>query len=158
MWPFSHSVPVQTKPVEQAGPRDIIAGDAAARVRTRWTRLLIFYLRTLALLALVRGLVDWARIIGFVGPENMFEQAPLTWQTTIALYAVLNCVSAVGLWLASAWGAVLWLIVTLCEVLLPWTIAGTVRDASLSDALLLSLAALYVLLTWLSARERRAHP
>ncbi len=155
MWPFPSAVPAQPKPPDQVGPRDIIAGDSIARARTRWTRLLIFYLRTLALLAMTRGLIDWARIIGFVGPEDFFEQAPLVWQTTISLYAVLNCVSAVGLWLASAWGAVLWLIVTLCEVLLPWTVAGTVRDAALSDVLLLSLAALYVLLTWLSARERR---
>jgi uncharacterized membrane protein (DUF2068 family) len=155
MWPFSSAVPAPPRPVDPHGQRDIIAGDSVARMRTRWTRLLIFYLRALAVLAMTRGLIDWARIIGFLGPEDMFERAPLIWQTTLSLYAVLNCISAVGLWLASAWGAVLWLIVTLCEVLLPWSVAGTVRDAALSDIFLLSLAALYVLLTWLSARERR---
>jgi len=71
----------------------------------------------------------------------------------IVLFAILNCVAGVGLWLTSAWGAVLWLIVTLCEVFIPWTIARGIREPSLNDLLLLSLVVLYILLTWLSARE-----
>jgi Family of unknown function (DUF6163) len=155
MWPFSPAAPpAQPKPDDQISNRDILADDGAARARTRWTRLLIVFLRGLALLCLVRGMIDWARILGFIGPEDVFETAPLTWQTTIVLYAILNCVAAVGLWLTSAWGAVLWLMVTLCEVLLPWVLARTVRDAAPADFVLLGLAAVYILLTWMSARER----
>jgi hypothetical protein len=154
MWPFPSAVPPAPRPVDQLRNRDIIAGDDAQRARTRWTRLLVFYLRGLALVCFLRGLADWSRILGFAGPENAFETAPLTWQITVVLYAVLNCVAAVGLWLTSAWGAVLWLIVTLCEVLLPWAVARAVREAGMGDAVLLLLAAVYLLLTWLSARER----
>jgi uncharacterized membrane protein (DUF2068 family) len=154
MWPFSNATPVEEKPDDQIRNRDIMSDDRTSQNKYRWTRLLIFYLRGLALLCIVRGLMDWARILGFVGEETAFETAPLAWQATIVLYAVLNCVAAVGLWLTSAWGAVLWLIVTLCEVFLPWAVVRTVRSASVADIFLLSLALLYVVLTWLSARER----
>ena len=154
MWPFPAAVPPAPKSTDHLRNRDILAGDDAARRRTRWTRLLIVYLRGLALLALVRGLIDWSSILGLVGPPDAFETASLTWQASVVLYAVLNCVAAVGLWLTSAWGAVLWLMVTLFEVLLPWTTLQTVREAGMGDILLLSLAVLYILLTWLSARER----
>jgi fatty acid desaturase len=154
MWPFSSTVHEAPRQDEEIRNRDILADDSIARSRTRWTRLLIFFLRGLALFCLVRGLSDWARILGFIGAEDAFETAALSRQVTIVLYAILNCVAGVGLWLTSAWGAVLWLTVTLCEVFIPWTIARGLRGPSLNDALLLTLVALYILLTWLSAREK----
>jgi hypothetical protein len=154
MWPFPSAVQSTPKADDMVRNRDIIAGDSVSKSRTRWTRLLIFYLRGLAVICFIRGLTDWGHILGYLGAEDALELAPFSWQVTLVLYAVLNCVAAVGLWLTSAWGAVLWLIVTLCEVLLPWTSAKTVRDAGLGDIMLLGLATLYILLTWLSARER----
>jgi len=153
MWPFSSSTPAAPRQEEQIRNRDILADDSAARSRTRWTRLLVFFLRGLALFCLVRGMLDWARILGLIGAEDAFETAAFSWQVMIVLFAILNCVAGVGLWLTSAWGAVLWLIVTLCEVFIPWTIAHGIREPSLNDLLLLSLVVLYILLTWLSARE-----
>jgi hypothetical protein len=155
MWPFSPSVQERRPPHEESTrARDIIAGDGEAKRRRRWTRLLIFYLRCLAALCITRGLQDWALILGFTGREDQFLDTPLLGQATLVLLAVLNCIAAVGLWLTSAWGAVLWLIVTLCEVLLPLTAARSIRDAGVVEYILLGLALLYVALTWLSARER----
>ncbi len=154
MWPFPSAAPDTPKPDDRIRNRDILADDSAVRARRRWTRLLIVFLRCLAVLCLVRGLIDWSRILGFIGPEDGFETSPVMGQISVVLYAILNCVAAVGLWLTSAWGAVLWLIVTLCEVFLPWTLAKGLREAAGSDLLLLVLVAVYVVLTWLSARER----
>jgi hypothetical protein len=122
--------------------------------RRRWTRLLIFYLRCLAVLCFSRGLIDWSIILGFSGSDDAFLLMPLGGQASLILLAVLNCVAAVGLWLTSAWGAVLWLIVTLCEIFLPMTLAEGSRVVGPAEYVLLGLAAGYVLLTWLSARER----
>ncbi len=154
MWPFPPAAPVQPKPDDQIRNRDIFADDSAMRARRRWTRLLIVFLRSLSMLCLLRGLIDWSRILGFIGPENGFEIMPVTGQISIVLYAILNCVAAVGLWLTSAWGAVLWLIVTLCEVFLPMTFANGLQQPGSTDILLLGLVVLYVILTWLSSRER----
>lgn len=155
MWPFSAAAPQAPKPIDQIRNRDIMADDRASRARTRWTRMLIVFLRLLSVLCLARGLTEWSRILGFAGPEDAFETATSAAQVMMALYAVLNCVAAVGLWLTSAWGAVLWLTVTLCEVLLPIAAGRPPLQLGLNEIALLSLAFVYVVLTWLSARERR---
>jgi Family of unknown function (DUF6163) len=155
MWPFAPSVDEPRPSADQpARARDIMADDSEQRRRRRWTRLLIVYLRMLAVFALLRGLIEWARILGFNEQEDMFLLAPLGGQASMVLLAVLNCVAGVGLWLTSAWGAVLWLIVTLCEILLPMTIAKGFRIIGAGEWIMLSLAAGYIVLTWLSARER----
>jgi hypothetical protein len=154
MWPFSSSVHDQRPAADApARARDIMADDREQR-RRRWTRLLIFYLRCLAVLCFSRGLIDWSIILGFSGSDDAFLLMPLGGQASLILLAVLNCVAAVGLWLTSAWGAVLWLIVTLCEIFLPMTLAEGSRVVGPAEYVLLGLAAGYVLLTWLSARER----
>ncbi len=155
MWPFTPAAPPAPPHTgDQINNRDILADDRAFRARTRWTRLLIVFLRTLSLVCLGRGLVEWSRILGFLGPENGFEAESLGTQVTIALYAVLNCVAAVGLWLTSAWGAVLWLTVTICEVLLPIANGRPATEFAASDFALGGLALVYIALTWLSSRER----
>jgi Family of unknown function (DUF6163) len=155
MWPFTPSVHDHRPAGEEpARARDIMADDSEQRRRFRWTRLLIFYLRSLAVLCFVRGLIEWSRIIGFAEEGDVFLSLPLGAQATSVLLAVLNCIAAVGLWLTSAWGAVLWLIVTLCEVFLPLTFARGLRTVGPGEFIMLGLAAGYVALTWLSARER----
>ena len=153
MWPFSPAAPpAPPRADDRISNRDILADDRAFRARTRWTRLLVVFLRTLALVCLARGLVEWSRILGFLGPENAFESETFGAQATIALYAVLNCVAAVGL--TRAWGAVLWLTVTMCEVLLPIVDGRPPLAFGPSDFALGGLAAIYIALTWLSSRER----
>jgi fatty acid desaturase len=154
MWPFSSAAPEVPPTNDSIRNRDIILGDEEYRRRTRWTRLLIFYLRGLALFALARGLTDWSRILGFIGLENAFENAPVSEQVTVSLYAVMNCVAAVGLWLTSAWGAVLWLIVTLCEILMPWMSDFQIGSWSSAHIVMAIMIPTYVILTMLSARER----
>ena len=156
MWPFSSTAPPPPPPRsdDRISNRDILADDRAHRARTRWTRSLILYLRMLSLVCLSRGLTEWSRILGFIGPENGYESETLVAQITIALYAVLNCVAAVGLWLTSAWGAVLWLTVTICELLLPVAAGRPPLQMGVSDFALAGLALIYIALTWLSSRER----
>ena len=47
---------------------------------------------------------------GFVGgEEEAFENQTMAWQTATIYFAVIELVAAVGLWLATPWGAVVWL-------------------------------------------------
>jgi uncharacterized membrane protein YuzA (DUF378 family) len=155
MWPFSPAVQEQRpQPEEQTLARDIIAGDSEQRRKRRWTRLLVIYLRLLSILCLGRGLMDWATILGFTGDEDQFLLMPLLDQAALVLLAVLSSIASVGLWLTSAWGAVLWLIVTLCEVFFPLAAVRGMREPGVTEYVLLGLAAVYIVLTWLSARER----
>ena len=76
----------------------------------RWTRRLVFFLRAMAIVSMLKGLYHWARVCGLViGDDLPFELQPIAWQVATVFFAVIDLVAAVGLWLAAAWGAVIWL-------------------------------------------------
>src|ERR1700760_2412250 len=75
-----------------------------------WTRRLVVFLRIMALVAVVEGLYHWAQFTGFMGGEDeAFETQPMAWQAATVYFAVIELVAAVGLWLATPWGAGVWL-------------------------------------------------
>ena len=60
--------------------------------------------------SLVKGLYHWAQVCGIGAPADAgFESHSVAWQTATVFFAVIDLVAAVGLWLAAAWGAVVWL-------------------------------------------------
>jgi hypothetical protein len=75
-----------------------------------WTGRLVLFLRVVAGLSLLKGLYHWAGVIGIVdGPNGGFETNSLAWQAATVFFAVIDLVAGVGLWLAAAWGGVVWL-------------------------------------------------
>src|SRR6202140_1680376 len=75
-----------------------------------WTRRLVLFLRIMAVVSVAKGLYHWAQVTGFIGgEEDAFENQALAWQTATVYFAVIELVAAVGLWLATPWGAVVWL-------------------------------------------------
>ncbi len=120
-----------------------------------WTRRLVLFLRVMAVAAVAKGLVHWAQITGFVGGEDdSFEVQSMAWQSATVYFAVMELVAAVGLWLATPWGAVVWLTtvvsMAVIELLVP-TIYGGNLIMVVAGALALIA---YLTLAWLAARER----
>ena len=75
-----------------------------------WTRRLVIFLRVMAGVSLLKGLYHWSRICGIgVSDEDLYVTHAIAWQTATVFFAVIDLVAAVGLWLAAAWGAVIWL-------------------------------------------------
>ena len=75
-----------------------------------WTRRLVLFLRIMAVVSIAKGLYHWAQVTGFIGgEEEAFENQSMAWQTATIYFAVIELVAAVGLWLATPWGAVVWL-------------------------------------------------
>src|SRR6185436_19561754 len=121
----------------------------------RWTGRLVIFLRVMAVLSMTKGLYHWAVVSGVAGPPEGFEYQPTPWQTATVFFAVIDLVAAVGLWLAAAWGAVVWL--TACvsmaavEVFFPQVYGGRLLIVVAEGALLFG----YLFLAIQSARE---HP
>jgi len=146
--------------------RDQIARDSAmsvaaissARTETDenvWTRRLVLFLRLMAVLSLVKGLYHWAQVTGFVGGEDQaFENQSVAWQTATVYFAVIELVAAVGLWLATPWGAVVWLTtvvsMAVIELMFPAIYGGNLIIVGFETAML----AVYLALAWMAARER----
>src|SRR5215468_11323976 len=120
-----------------------------------WTRRLVLFLRVMALLSILKGLYHWAQVTGFVGGEDeAFENQSMAWQAATVYFAVIELVAAVGLWLATPWGAVVWLTtvvsMAVIELMFPGIYGGSLLVVGI-EALML---AGYLVLAWMAARER----
>src|ERR1041384_1840680 len=90
-----------------------VAAISSGRTETRdniWTARLARLLRIMAVVSVAKGLYHWAQVTGFVGGEDeAFENQSMAWQAATICLGVIELVAAVGLWLATPWGAVVWL-------------------------------------------------
>jgi len=122
---------------------------------SRWTRRLILFLRVMAGVSMLKGLYHWAHLVGVGTGNNLFEYHSIAWQASTIFFAVIDLVAAVGLWLAAAWGAVIWLMsvasMLALEVFFP-QVFGASFVAGLLEAALLGL---YLYLALKAAQE---HP
>ena len=140
--------------------RDAISAAAMSSERIEaddnvWTRRLVLFLRIMAIVSVAKGLYHWAQVTGFIGgEEEAFENQPMAWQTATVYFAVIELVAVVGLWLATPWGAVVWLTtvvsMAVIELMFPGIYGGSLSIV-VFDALML---AAYLALAWMAARER----
>jgi uncharacterized membrane protein (DUF2068 family) len=122
----------------------------------RWTRRLVFFLRIMAAASMIKGLYHWSRVTGVgVSEHDLFAYQPIAWQVATVFFAVIDLVAAVGLWLAAAWGAVIWLMsiasMLAVEIFFPQVFAIGLPVGIAEGALL----AVYLVLAVKSAQE---HP
>src|SRR6202161_3031282 len=120
-----------------------------------WTRRLVLFLRIMAVVSVTKGLYHWAQVTGFVGgEEEAFENQSLAWQASTVYFAVIELVAAVGLWLATPWGAVVWLItvvsMTVIELMFPAIYGGSLAGV-VAEAVMLTASPGRA---WMAPRER----
>ena len=120
-----------------------------------WTARLILFLRLMAVLSMLKGLYHWSLVVGVGQPASWsFEGQSLSWDAATVYFAVIDLIAAVGLWLAAAWGGVVWLPAALSmaavELFFPQVYGGQ------SWVILAELAAImsYFGLTIMAGRER----
>jgi hypothetical protein len=121
----------------------------------RWTRRLVLFLRIMAGVSMLKGLYHWSEVCGIgFGQNDLFENHSIAWQTAAVFFAVIDLVAAVGLWLAAAWGAVIWLTsvasMLAVEIFFPQVFGGGL----LTELLEAGLLALYLWLALKSAQEQ----
>ncbi len=117
----------------------------------RWTRRLVMFLRMMAAISMLKGLYHWTRVCGVGG--DLFQYQSIAWQTATVFFAVIDLVAAVGLWLAAAWGAVIWLMsvasMLAVEIFFPQVFGAGVLIGLAEGTLL----AIYLWLALKSAKE-----
>ena len=121
-----------------------------------WTQRLVLFLRLMAGVSMIKGLYHWCWVVGIGVPAHeAFEYHSIAWQSATVFFAVIDLVAAVGLWLAAAWGAVIWLTsiasMLAMQMFFPQVFGGGLMTVLLEFALL----ALYLGLALKSAQE---HP
>ena len=121
-----------------------------------WTQRLVTFLRAMAVLSMLKGLYHWTRVCGIGVGSDLFEYQSIAWQTATVFFAVIDLVAAVGLWLAAAWGAVVWLMsvasMLAVEIFFPQVFGASLLAELLEGGLL----GLYLWLALMSAQEQPA--
>jgi len=120
----------------------------------RWDQMLIWFMRVMACAWLVKGLGAWAVLLGFGPGEGIaFEARSLSFQATVIYFAVIDLVAAVGLWLTSTWGGVMWLLAVTSHVILALFFPRIVTSNVITLAAFVALILLYLAISWKAARQ-----
>lgn len=153
----THRLHPMTEPIitDQGRTLEPVHAGEERQTQGRWTGRLVFFLRVMAVLSLIKGLYHWAIVCGIGdGPDATFETAPLPWQAATVFFAVIDLVAAVGLWLTAAWGAVVWLTAAISmvavQILFPNIYGGSLTPVFVE----LGLLAVYL---WLALQAAREH-
>ncbi|CAH1650230.1 conserved membrane hypothetical protein [Hyphomicrobiales bacterium] len=130
------------------------AGEEGRKRDGRWRRLLVWFLRLLSAFWLAKGLTAWAVIFGLPGnPQPPFENRLLSYQAIIVYFAVIDLVAAVGLWLTSTWGGVLWLLAAISQMLLSFFFPRFVPMTAWLIGVYIALMAIYFVATWAAEND-----
>jgi hypothetical protein len=144
-------------PADQVRTLEPVQAEETEAAGERWAFRLVLFLRTMAVVAMVKGLYHWAVVCGIYVPGGIpFEDMATPYQAATVFFSVIDLVAAVGLWLAAPWGAVVWLtsVISMAavEVLFPQIYGGRMWVVAI-EVLLLGL---YLALALMSAREQPA--
>ena len=147
----------QRRPARPSEMLEPVHVGKAADAAGSWAEYLVLFLRIMAAASLVKGLYHWAAVCGIgASADGGFEAHTVAWQTATVFFAVIDLVAAVGLWLAAAWGAVVWLTavvsMAVVEVFFPQVYGGSLFIVLVEATLL----CVYVWLAICAAREQPA--
>ncbi len=139
--------------LRDAAMRDIALNAGGGRAGAfRWDLALVWFMRLVALAWVGKGLIYWAILLGVLPQVALFEGQPLQWQTVVVYFAVIDLVAAVGLWLTSTWGGVIWLLAAMSYFLAAFAAPHAVVSGPIPLAALGSLVVAYFLLSWYASR------
>ena len=81
--------------------------------------LFAIFLRVVAGYCLLFGILYWVRLIGlYDGPLWRFDQMPVHWQVAAVTLSVFFPFAAIGLWMLTSWGPVIWFICAAIETVM----------------------------------------
>ena len=83
---------------------------------------LLVFMRVLAGLWVLQGLWQWSTIL--LPPEPLFDHVSALRGAAVIFFATVNLVAAVGLWLATPWGGVIWLLGAIAQIIVAVALPG----------------------------------
>lgn len=95
-------------------PLDEAIGRDSVEIKP-WRKRLIYFQRIAGGYMMVKGLIGWAIICG-LPLGTPFISMRIHAQAWTIFFAVIDVVAGVALWLGSAWGATLWLVVVATQI------------------------------------------
>jgi hypothetical protein len=120
--------------------------------------LFVIFLRLIAIASLWFGLQYWGMLVGYsLHGMARFDLLNLPWKVVAASLAVLFPVASLGLWLTVSWGAVLWAIAAVIQILMYLVWPQTFGHNTIVPLLHALVAALYLIFRasiWMEERRK----
>ena len=117
-----------------------------------WGARLVVFMRTTAVLWMLQGLIHWKVILA---PDRIpIDALPDALAAAIVFFAVMDLLAAVGLWLAAAWGGVLWLFAACGGTVILMFMPDFHFGGRFFIPINVALIGVYFMLTWNAALER----
>ena len=135
----------------EADPAIRVGLTAREQIETRWGLILVIFMRLLAGLWILQGLVEWSRFM--LPREAIFDQMSTGQTAALMFFAVIDFLAAVGLWLATPWGGVLWLFAAMAQIFVALSVSHASSNAWLAVDVVLIV--IYFALTWQAGRVSR---
>ncbi|WP_246206854.1 DUF6163 family protein [Methylocystis heyeri] len=117
----------------------------------KWGRLLTRFMRVMAVFWLLQGLLQWQAILAAKTP--IFDAMPQSAALAVILFSVLDLVAGVGLWLATPWGGVLWLLIASAQIFVAASMPRFFAGGYWLIGVNLVLIVLYFALTFEAGRD-----
>ena len=135
-------------------PRDRIERSGGAPKNT-WDTVLVWFMRLTALAWLAKSVVSWATILDAIPGQRPFAVEPFGRQAALVYLAVIDPTAAIGLWLTSAWGGVVWLLAITSMLTLAVLTPQLLQTPTVLAVAEGSIVVIYFVLSWLAAQESR---
>jgi hypothetical protein len=148
-----------TEPFHNTDERTLepVHKDDRSEAAETWTLRLVMFLRVMAAISMLKGLYHWSLVVGIMAaPGEGFEAHSIAWQSATVFFAVIDLVAAVGLWLAAAWGAVIWLTSVVSMIALDIFFPQVFQSGVMFDALEFGTLLIYLWFALKAAQERPA--
>ena len=126
----------------------------AAGRAVRWQWMLVWFMRVTAVLWLLEGFAHWHAIL--VSTPSELETATGWRAAALVGFAVTDLLTAVGLWLVTPWGGVLWVLNVALQMAAIVLLPGFFPGARALLAIYAALVLLYLFLTYRAGREEMA--
>jgi hypothetical protein len=117
-----------------------------------WGVVLLWFMRIVAMAWIVKGLASWMIILGTDPLGYNLETLPPPQRGVVIVFAVLDLVAGVGLWLTSAWGGVMWLLAVMTDLIAFALGASPPNSSAILVGLEVALVLAYLVLSWLASR------
>jgi hypothetical protein len=105
---------------------------------------LVVYMRLLAGLWVIQGLMQWSAIL--LPSQALLDNVSALHGAAVIFFAIFNLVAAVGLWLAAPWGGIIWLLGAIAQIVVALSLPSFFSMFWVAADLVLIVV--YFILTW----------
>lgn len=136
-----------------------IATVTRGTVPSRYGLLLVVLMRLIAIIWVGEGLLQWANVL-LTSTDGQSGLAALNNPAIVAVvfFAVIDPIAAVGLWMATPWGAVIWLVTAGAQLFVIGSMPDFFDRPFLTGVVTIVLVLAYLVLTWRVAAEGHGAP